>query len=178
LNRDSFNTMSEAQRLLRTMDECFPRACRWRDEVRRQAHEQGYLVSRFGCIRWFWEVCKWNGTTYEPGGDDSEAAVAFLPANDAFCHIKLAMLRLEKRGLLERYGLINQIHDALMFECPHVLVEEMIETVRSEMERPSEILINEVAPGGLSVEVGVKVGKSWERMEEIDRCVLSVEQKA
>src|SRR5690349_22854537 len=54
--------------------------------------------SDLGCIRWFWEVFKWDGTKWVAGGDDSEAAVAFLPANDAFCHIKDAMRRLEAKG--------------------------------------------------------------------------------
>jgi DNA polymerase family A len=168
LNQDSFGSQSEAKRVLDTLNGLFPRACKWRDEVRMRAHEQGYLMSRAGCIRWFWEVFKWDGSKLVPGGDDSEAAVAFLPANSAFCHIKDSMLRLEKRGLLERFGLINQIHDDLMFLCPDPLVEEAVSIVREEMERPSEILIDPVvAPKGLSVEVGVSNGKRWDLMRKV-----------
>ncbi len=57
-------------------------------------------------------------------GDDAEACIAFLPANDAFGHIKDAMLRLEAQGWNERARLINQIHDALMFEIPDNLMDE------------------------------------------------------
>ena len=167
MNRESFDNMAEAKRLLDTMNGLFPRACAWRDEVRAQAHEQGYLTSRFGCVRRFWEVFKWSGGRFVSGGDDSEAAVAFLPANDAFCHIKLGMLRLEAAGWLERARLINQIHDALLFECPLHLKDEAVAAIRTEMERPSDVLINEVAPGGLSVEVGVSEGASWDAMREV-----------
>lgn len=191
LNRDSFDSQADAKKVMDMLNGLFPRACAWRDRIRHQAHEQGYLMSRFGCIRWFWEVFKWDGTGWKSGGDDSEAAVAFLPANDAFCHIKEAMLRLNGNGVttvtgvvgtkgapcsrtsaisataLERYGLINQIHDALMFECPDPLVDEALVTVKEEMERPSVALVNDVAPLGLSVEVSVSRGKTWDRMEKI-----------
>jgi hypothetical protein len=168
LNQESFGSQSEAKRVLDTLNGLFPKACRWRDEVRMRAHEQGYLMSRAGCIRWFWEVFKWDGSKLVPGGDDSESAVAFLPANDAFCHIKDAMLRLEQRGLLEKYGLCNQIHDDLMFVCPDSLVGEAVSEIRMEMERPSDTLIDPVvAPAGLVVEVGVSSGKRWDLMKGV-----------
>jgi len=167
LNRESFDSQTDAKRVIDTLNGLFPRANKWRDEVRARAHEQGFLISRFGCIRWFWEVFKWSGGKWAPGGDDSEAAVAFLPSNDAFCHIKDALLRLQAKGLLERYRLINQIHDALMFEVPDNLVDEGIVTIASEMELPSKVMVGDICPGGLSVEVSVSRGKKWSEMEEI-----------
>lgn len=168
LNQESFGSQSEAKRVMDTLNGLFPRACKWRDEIRMKAHEQGYLMSRAGCIRWFWEVFKWDGSKLVPGGDDSESAVAFLPANDAFCHIKDAMLRLEQGGHLERFGLINQIHDDLMFLCPDESVDEAIATVTVEMERPSATLIDPVvAPEGLVVEVGIAKGKRWDLMAKV-----------
>lgn len=167
MNRESFDTMAQARQVFETMDGLFPKACAWRNTIRAQAHEQGYLLSRFGCIRWFWEVFKWDGSKWVSGGDDSEAAVAFLPANHAFCHIKDAMRRMEKRGLLAKYNLVNQIHDALMFEVADPLLPEMVSDVGTIMQEPSSVLIDPlVAPGGLSVEVGVSVGKSWEEMKK------------
>lgn len=168
MNREAFDTQADAKRTLDTLDGIFPKACAWRSEIRLKAHEQGYLLSRFGCVRWFWEVMKWNGSGWEPGGDDSESAVAFLPANDAFCHIKKAMLNLNRAGLLAQFGLINQIHDALMFECPLELEEECIKNVKMVMEAQSDVLIDPiVAPSGLSVEVGVSRGLSWDKMSEV-----------
>jgi DNA polymerase I-like protein with 3'-5' exonuclease and polymerase domains len=168
LNQESFGSQAEAKRVLDTLNGLFPRACKWRDDVRMKAHEQGYLMSRAGCIRWFWEVFKYQEGKLVPGGDDSEAAVAFLPANDAFCHIKDAMLRLEERGLLDECGLINQIHDDLMFLCPDEKVEEALSVIKAEMEKPSEMLIDPVvAPNGLSVEVGIKKGKRWDLLKGV-----------
>jgi DNA polymerase I-like protein with 3'-5' exonuclease and polymerase domains len=110
-------------------------------------------------------VFRWEGGGWKPGGEDSEAAIAFLPANDAFCHIKEAMLRLEAGGYLAKYGLVNQIHDALMFECPDPLVEECVATVRATMEQASDILVRDGV--GLQVNVGVARGKRWNSMLEI-----------
>src|SRR5262249_14642310 len=162
--REAFDSQADAKRTIDTLNALFPRANKWRDNVRLQAHTQGFLVSRFGCIRYFWEVCKWDGITWKPGGDDSEAAVGFLPANDAFCHIKEAMLRL--RSSCGQY-LINQIHDDLMFEIPDDQLGNLIPAIASEMERPSPVLVNAICPQGLSVEVGVAMGKQWDKMEEV-----------
>lgn len=180
MNRESFDSQADAKRVVDMLNGLFPKACAWRDAVRKQAHEQGYLLSRFGCIRWFWEVLRWQGGEWRSGGDDSEAAVAFLPANDAFCHIKEAMLRLDRApvmcgagavrdgSLLKKYGLINQIHDALMFECPDELVDEALAAVPEEMERPSLVLVSDICPGGLSVEVSAsRSSENWSKMEKV-----------
>jgi hypothetical protein len=159
-----FSSMGEAKRVLEMLDALFPVAAKFRRDVRMQAHEQGYLVSPFGCIRWFWEVMRWQGE-WKPGGDDSEAALSFLAQNTAHCHIKEAMLRLN-----QSWGqyLINQIHDSLMFEVPDALVEQCVAGVKAEMERPSEVLVDPVlCPGGLSIEVEVKVGQDWSRMRRV-----------
>ncbi len=53
----------------------------------------------------YWDAAKQKWVP----GDDAEACIAFLPANDAFGHIKDAMLRLEGLGWNERARLINQM---------------------------------------------------------------------
>lgn len=120
-------------------------------------------------------------------GDDSEAAIAFLPANDAHQHLKDAMIRLGlvemERGPTghpldwkvtaapgspaERFGLINMIHDAVLFDCPKGEVAECARVVKAEMEKPSEILVNPVAPEGLWIETDVSVGEDWAHMDEV-----------
>lgn len=170
MNRESFTSQSEAKRTTEMLDALFPRCKKWRDEIRERAHSQGYLISRHGYIRYFWEVFRFkykSGQSIASPGDDSEAAIAFLPANDAFGEIKDRMLTLNERGLLARYGLINQIHDALVFECPLSLEEEARTIVPAVMCAPSEILVNSICPGGLSVEVSILRGKRWNEMVDV-----------
>lgn len=164
MNRESFDNLRDATRTVDMLNASFPVCKAWRDTVRLQAHEQGCLISRFGYIRWFWEVCKWNGRAFVPGGDDSEAAIAFLPANDAFGHMRHVMLELERLGLNERYHLINNVHDSLVFECAENLIDEAMQ-VKRIMERPSLVLVNSICPNGLSVEVDVQAGPNWSIMK-------------
>lgn len=168
MNREDFENESEARKLLLLLDSLFPKTKAWRDTIRVQAHEQGYLCSRHGYIRRFWEVLKWTPEGLRPGGEQSESAIAFLPANDAFGRIKEAILELQDYGFLERFGFINTIHDSLLFECPDTLIDECLAVVHPIMEKPSMILVDSfVAPGGLVCEVSASVGKSWEKMKEL-----------
>lgn len=172
-----FDGQNEAKRIFELLDSLFPKAKAYRQRVCDLAHQQGFLRSRFGCIRWFWEVYKWSGGKWA-FGEDHEAALSFFTQNDAHCHLKEAMLRLGYIDYMEpmlfnapaeQYRLINPIHDALMFECPDPLLPDAVRVIAREMERPSDVLVDaEVAPGGLSVEVGVSVGKSWNKMKDVD----------
>jgi DNA polymerase I-like protein with 3'-5' exonuclease and polymerase domains len=162
-----FDGQNEAKRIFELLDSLFPKAKSYRERICDLAHSQGYLISRFGCIRWFWEVYKWGAQGKWTYGEDHEAALSFFTQNDGHCHLKDAMLRLRERGLDGAAGLINPIHDALMFEVPDVDLVATVPELIKEMERPSEVLVDPVvAPGGLVVEVEAKVGKSWNRMSE------------
>ena len=168
-NRENFENIAAAVRVMDMLNARFPRTAKFRTTIRQKAHQQGYLISKGGSIRWFWEVFKWDSAKgqYVPG-EDSEAAIAFLPANDAFGHKKDAVIRLDKQEWLDRAQYINDVHDEVFFECPNTLVDIAIPTIASELERPSEVLVDPVvAPGGLAVEVSVSVGKSWNKMEDV-----------
>lgn len=168
LNEDSFNNEKEAKLVLDTLDATFPEVKDFRDKTPLIAKRQGSkLISRYGCIRWFWDLQSFdsNRREYVHSGD-WEKAIAYLPANVAFCHMKLAMKRLEDSGASERFGLILNIHDALLWMCEKSLMDEAMCVIKTEMERPSEYML--FADGtGLSVEVEMKVGPTWKVMKEV-----------
>lgn len=168
-NEESFRNIGEAKKAIDTLNGLFPRAAKWRNDIRELAHRQTFLRSRHEYIRWFFDVYRWDAFRGRMvPGDDSEAAIAFLPANDAHGHLKDVALRLDERGLLDRYHWINTIHDALLFEPEDALVEECVHVVKEELERPSEILVDpEMAPGGLWIEAEASVGEDWFAMEEV-----------
>ena len=153
-----------------SLDRLFPRQPAFRNRIRQLAARQTYLLSRHGYIRWFFDVGRWDPAKGAwIGGDDAEACIAFLPANDAFGHIKDAMLRLEAQSWNESARFVNQLHDALMFEIPDSLMDQAIPAIKAEMERKSDILIDPVvAPEGLWIETAVTVGREWGSMEELD----------
>lgn len=167
MNEDSFENVAEAKRTIDMMKGIFPKIFDYQTQTRNLAHAQKFLKTEFGCIRRFYDVFRWD---YVRGvwrsGDQAEECIAFPPANIAHCHFKLAMMRLEDRGLLEKYHLIAYIKDALIFECPESLVDECVHEVKMELEAPSTILVDpEVAPGGFAVGTEAEVGTDWSRME-------------
>ena len=160
-----FASQSEAKKTMALLDDLFPAAKAYREEICQKAHEQGYLVSRHGYIRYFWEVFRWQGGEWSHG-DDHEAALCFFTQNDAHGELKDRILTLAERGLDEKYGLLNTIHDSIIFECAFDLVDECVYTVKQIMEAPSKVLVDPVsAPGGLAVEVDVQGGPSWADMK-------------
>ncbi len=161
LNKEFFQSKWQAKSLMEMLDVLFPPSAAWRKAIVQKAHEQGYLISRHGYIRYFWEVFRWQGGKWAHG-DDHEAALSFLIQNDAHGEIKDRIITIAERGLDEKYGLINTIHDSLIFHCPTHLVLDCKGEIKDIMEAPSTVLIDPiVAPNGLSVEVDVQAGPTW-----------------
>ena len=159
-NPESFANMAEARRVIQTLDRLFPRQPQFRKRIRELARGRptwsaGTVTSGGSSTCGYWDRAKGSWLP----GDDAEACIAFLPANDAFGHIKDAMLRLEEQGWNERAQLINQIHDALMFHIPDPLMDEAIPAIKAEMERKSEVLID--PDGGSRRAYGSKPASAW-----------------
>jgi len=201
LYRESFSGEAEARRIHDVLNNLFPRACLWREQVKHNAQKEHRLLSRHGYHRLFHDVLLYwgmgkiedaqrRGRKIPPkcriccqvhdNGEQSEQAIAFLPANDAFGHIKDAMLRLglNEEGLwdedryrqswLGRSGFCNTIHDSLMFVMPDAIADQAIPEIYNEMTKPSEVLVDpEVAPTGLVCDVEVSVGQTWKKLEAV-----------
>lgn len=176
-NPESYKNKSEVQQFLDLFSELFKPIRTFQASITQLAHKQTHLISRWGYIRRFydvfkWDSNKWNEFTGSMGdwshGDDFEAAVAFLPANDAFGMIKEEILRLEEEGAMDRYGFVNQIHDSLMFHCDFALRDSCIEDVLRVMRQPCIILSDpDMAPNGLFVDAAAQIGEDWAHMKEI-----------
>lgn len=67
--------------------------------------------------------------------------------------------------LLVKYGLVNQVHDSLVFHCDLSLRDRCIEDVLHIMREPCLILSDpEMALNGLFVDSDVQVGPDWAHM--------------
>jgi hypothetical protein len=170
MNQEYFASVGEVRNIHSLLKSLFPKVFRWQDATRAKAHQQGYLRSLHGYIRWFWDVYRpdpKNRGRMIPG-DDAEKCIAFLPANDAFGHVDDVEIVLNESGLDEKYGLINDIHDALLFDCHLDFVDECVFVVKRIMEMPSKVLIDPVvAPGGLWCGVEAAVGENWAEMKVV-----------
>lgn len=173
LYQEDFDSKKEAEAIWNLiMVELFPGLYKWQQRVRRIASKyderfnpegQGFLLSRFGAIRRFVDVQRYdrNRGKWVPG-DQGEAAIAFLPASNAFGMIRETMLQMDEKGILNKFRLCNTTHDSLKFDCPIEFVEECVATVPAFMEAPCPMMVYEgiTGPEGLSVEVESQVGKS------------------
>ena len=159
--RDYFDSEREVKNALETLDRVFAVAHAWRQNIVEQAHEQGFLMSRFGTIRYFWEVKRFAGPDKWTHGDDAEAAASFPQQTCAHCHLKDNMLRLHAEGWLAKAGFCTPIHDDLTFECPNDVRDEAVPYIRGVLEAPNPT-------SGLACKVEVKRSEvGWNRMEEI-----------
>ena len=202
-NQEFIRSLEQAKRLLKGLDELFPITHRWRKEIVYLADRQGgYLISKHGYIRHF--NCLVDRFPVEEGhridesrgeklvmdrsgqfwcyapGDDNEACIAFLPANDAFGMIREGHLRLT--GYMDWYnpvqtgpdwceelGFIIPLHDENVFCCPTEKVDKLLELLHSEMTRPSEVLL---LPDGQGLKCDVEFqispdGGSWAQMKDL-----------
>lgn len=197
-NPEGYKDKKEVQTFLDLFSEIFDKVKKFQTEITQLAHKQTYLTSRWGYIRRFydvfqWDPRKWNTFSGSMGdwshGDDFEAAVAFLPANDAFGMLKEEMLRCagyeiwpsqsrvkEREDLFQKYRFINQIHDSLIFHPDTADTEKCVEDVLKIMRQPCPTLYwegmeKEGLAGwtkeGLYVDAEAMVGDDWAHMESI-----------
>lgn len=102
-NPEGYRDKKEVEAFLDILKGILSKTFQYQKETAQLAHKQQYLVSRYGYIRRFYDVFKWDSTKFDPktmtngamvNGDDYEACVAFRPANNAFGMLKEEMLRL------------------------------------------------------------------------------------
>ena len=167
-NLEHFGGEATAKRFLALLEHIFPRVFGWQRRIRQLAHDRTYLKSPFGHIRRFYEVFVWDykSATYK-NGDQAEEAVAFLPANIAFGNIRLTKKELERRGINDRYGLVNTIHDSLVYCFDRDLLDQHVAEVYPVLTAKSRVLVNSVAPDGLWCDAECNAGPNWSAMEEI-----------
>lgn len=184
-NRYAFKSEAEPKRIHTLIKKLFPKTfVEYPEYIKNLADKQTYLLSRYGYIRRFFDiydyrllkgpkspkedeiVFKNNKGQWWSRRDGSSAneAIAYLPANDAFGKKKEAMRDFWNHpngNLVKAFGLINEIHDDLMWETEDSLVEEATKIIKIVMESPARYLKSEICPEGLITRVELKIGKNW-----------------
>ena len=161
----AYESEAEARRIQDTLKALFPRIFRWQDEVAKEAHTRGFLQNHFGCLRRFHDVFRWNPSAgrWDSGSQRNEC-LAYLPSSNAHLHFRDIVLRLEEGGWLERFNLVNLIHDSILCLPREEDAELCIRVLSEEISRPSTILVDEVM-GPLNVGCEASIGRNWAAME-------------
>jgi len=187
--QETFESTAEAGKCQAALRALFPGVDRWQTEVRERADRDHKLLTRFGHVRYFWDVFQRKPVeaNYQPKGDervmeahsgglrwllkpgdDAEAVVAYLPNADAYGIKRERLVQLAARGWDEKYGLINDVHDALYFECPQDRTESLLADVKPLLEAPCVTLTEPgIAPDGLWVEVETETASDWSNWEKV-----------
>lgn len=143
---------------------------KWQERVKHQAAEEGLLRSKYNGIRRFYDVERWNHQQQRMmGGDQAEAAIAFLPASNAFGYMRDVQLRLDELGYLDRFEMVNSVYDSIQLHLLKEEAEEAIALVAPIMEERSKILVYPIVPDGLSVEAEASVGESMAEMIDAEK---------
>lgn len=174
-NKDIYPKRRDADAALDLINQSFPACVRYRQDKMMQAHKQGFLLSPYGYLRWFWDVyrtcpqCHWRnrercsrchglGLTV---GEEAKEAISHDVQSCSHGHIKDAMLEIHRQELDEEAGLVNQVHDDLQFDMPRGLTHTLIPRIQEIMEFKNPVL------GGLSVAVETSVGPNLADMKKI-----------
>lgn len=190
-NRHTFKSKAQPEKIHALMKQRFPKTfVEYPEKIKDLADRQTYLITRYGYIRRFYNVYDWRllkaprapkGTEKiiktqkgqwwsRKDGDSAKEAIAYLPANDAFGVKKECMRALWNHpngNLCKSFGLINEIHDDLMFEMDEGLVNEALPIIKSVMESPAQFLKNSICPEGLVTKTEMKIGRNWAEMKGI-----------
>lgn len=148
-------TVEEAKKYMEVADAIAPKIKKWKMDTRLRAHAEGRLVNPFGYVRYFFEVFRQRKDGLWTLGKEAREALAFLPQSTCAAMCREVILDLPES---EDCFLLVPIHDSLLLECKEEKVAECATMLRSLMERPWPQL------GGLTVEVEVKVGRTWGTM--------------
>lgn len=165
--RSGFRSQSEAEACMAALDNAFVKAAEYRRTIPLVAHQKHNLKCPHGAIRWFWDVRKWNYAKKEwENSEDWERCIAYIPASSAHGHMREVMRALHYDGWAEKFGLINVVHDSLVWHCPESHREEACSVMKRYMQAQSSILIN---PDGspFYCAVDTKVGLNLADMEEM-----------
>lgn len=152
-----------ADRILEICEQFSPKVFAYQRREQERAHKEQCLKTDFGHLRRFYEVFRWDPRRQQlVHGDQAEEAVSYRLSNVAHAHMRESMKALYRAGFDERYGLCNQIHDALLFHFDRALLDDHIRDIYPVLVAPSVILRHPtIAPGGLSIDVEAKAGRNW-----------------
>ena len=142
----------------------------WQHRIRQEAHEKRQLISHWGHLRRFYEVFRWDAKSGGwDKGDQAEEAVAFIPANDAHGFMREKKKNMARRGLDDKYGLVNEVHDAWWFCFPRHLLDEHVAEMTPVITSPIPVLSHPVlAPDGLWCATECKYGPTLADMKMFD----------
>ena len=128
------------------------------DKVRRQAREEGFVVSETGRRR---AIPDLRSPNFQLRSAAERMAINFPMQSLAADIIKIAMVRLQREIEADNIEgrMLLQVHDELLFEVPESEVDQFAEKVPRIMTGAFEL--------ATGIEVETKVGPNWADMRKL-----------
>jgi DNA polymerase-1 len=142
-----------AQRYVNLYFERYPGVKRYMDDIRAQAHEQGYVETVFGRRLYLPEI---NSRNVQRRQYAERTAINAPMQGTAADIIKLAMIAVDDWLLTDKVPaeIIMQVHDELVLEVEDAAVERVKEGLRERMSAAAELAVR--------LEVDVRDGMNWD----------------
>lgn len=145
----------------------FPVTDRYKGKIAQEAYYKGRLLSSYGCVRWFFDVLRWDYKANKMRhGSEYEEAVSHNVQADAFGMIHSEILEMgETTEILEEHWFANTIHDSCIFFPEYSKLERCIAEVSKYMQAPALELVDDICcPDGLVVDIDIMAspeGGNW-----------------
>lgn len=138
----------------------WPQILKWQQSQQAKAHQQLSLTSRFGELRWFYEVYAPDGKGGLRSGEQAKSAVEFQPQADCVGAMRWRLGRLQEVDA--EWKLVGMARDWLMFEVAN-------EDVWRHVRQLWKVLAMEPAElEGVELPVEVSVGPNWRDWTKLD----------
>ncbi|NCA67773.1 MAG: DNA polymerase I, partial [Clostridia bacterium] len=145
-------SVAEAKRFIEKYFETYPSVKKYMEDTKRYAHENGYVRTLFGRVRYIPELKSSNFNLRSFG---ERAAMNMPLQGSASDIIKIAMINvynaLKNEGLHSK--LLLQVHDELIIDAPIAEVDRVKRMLKNEMEKVAKLTVPLVAD--------VSSGNNW-----------------
>jgi DNA polymerase-1 len=142
----------EAQSYIAGYFEAYSGVRTWLDETMEAALECGFVTTLLGRRRYIPELSS-NSFMIRQAGERIAANTPIQASAADICKVAMLNIAREMKARDMRATMLLQIHDELVFECPHDEVEELTSLVKSKMET--------VHPLNVPLVADVGVGANW-----------------
>jgi len=145
-------TRAQAGEFIRDYFEKFPGVETYMQEIVQLAKKQGYVTTLLNRRRYLPDI---NNRNYNLRSFAERTAMNTPIQGTAADVIKLAMVRIEKALMASPLSarMMLQVHDELIFECPHQEIERLKSLVEDNME--NALALN------VPLKVDMNVGRTW-----------------
>ncbi len=152
----------EAKEFIEKYFENFPKIKIWQEKIKTEARTLGFVKNKNGRLRWFFQFLSSDPRFQK----EAERAAINMPIQSLGADIlKLAMIETDKliqdQKWQDQVKLVLSIHDELIFEVKNDILENVINPLKTTMEKVYQLSV--------PLKVEVKFGETWGNLKSFSK---------